>query len=179
MISLSSSSGRALFVSALFALVFGALMIGTLFSAQPVQADSPTPTPVITDDMVNAIASQLYCPVCENIPLDVCGTQACAQWRELIRQKLQQGWTEDQIKAYFVQRYGERVLATPRPQGFGLLVYILPPAAILLGIFILLRALRNWRATSHFEAEAKAEPKDTEEEDAYLRAVEEALKKSD
>jgi cytochrome c-type biogenesis protein CcmH/NrfF len=27
-----------------------------------------------TDDEVNAIASQLYCPVCENIPLDACGT---------------------------------------------------------------------------------------------------------
>ncbi|NQS91637.1 MAG: hypothetical protein HQ574_04445, partial [Chloroflexi bacterium] len=34
-----------------------------------------------TDDDVNAIAKQLYCPVCENIPLDACGTAACEQWR--------------------------------------------------------------------------------------------------
>ena len=176
MISLSSSSRRALLVSALFALVLGALVVGALLTAQPAQAESPTPTPVITDDMVNAIAKQLYCPVCENIPLDVCGTQACAQWRELIREKLQQGWTEEQIKAYFAQQYGERVLATPRPRGFSLLMYILPPVAILLGVFILFRALRNWRTIPDLEAEAE---KLEDEEDAYLRAVEEALKKSD
>ena len=36
-----------------------------------------------TDDDVNAVAKQLYCPVCENIPLDACGTAACEQWRGL------------------------------------------------------------------------------------------------
>ena len=70
-----------------------------------------------TDDQVNAIAKQLYCPVCENIPLDVCGTQACAQWRDLIRQKISQGWSEAQIKQYFVDQYGDRVLATPPARG--------------------------------------------------------------
>ena len=64
-----------------------------------------------TDDEVNAIAKQLYCPVCENIPLDVCGTQACAQWRELIREKLIEGWSEDEIKEYFSNQYGDRVLS--------------------------------------------------------------------
>ncbi|HBY08902.1 MAG TPA: hypothetical protein DEH22_14410, partial [Chloroflexi bacterium] len=63
----------------------------------------------ITDDQVNAIAKQLFCPVCESTPLDVCGTQACAQWRELIREKLAEGWTEDQIKDYFANQYGDRV----------------------------------------------------------------------
>ena len=29
-----------------------------------------------TDDEVNAVAKQLFCPVCENTPLDVCPTQA-------------------------------------------------------------------------------------------------------
>lgn len=176
MISPFSSSRRAWLMWACFALGIGLLLVGALLVAYPVQAANPTPTPVITDDMVNAIASQLYCPVCENIPLDVCGTQACAQWRELIREKLQQGWTEEQIKAYFAQRYGERVLATPRPRGFGLLMYIFPPLAILLGVFILFRSLRNWRTAAPLEAPAEPE---AEEEDAHLHAVEEALKKSD
>ena len=74
-------------------------------------AQSPTPSNP-TDDQVNAIAKQLYCPVCENVPLDVCGNQVCEQWRELIRLKLAQGWTEEQIKQYFVNQYGDRVLAT-------------------------------------------------------------------
>ena len=49
-----------------------------------------------TDDEVNAIAKQLFCPVCENVPLDVCPTQACKDWREDIRQKLAAGWSEEQ-----------------------------------------------------------------------------------
>ena len=62
-------------------------------------AQAPTPT----DDEVNRIAQQLYCPVCENTPLDVCPTEACRQWRDLIRQQLSEGWTEEQIQQYFVR----------------------------------------------------------------------------
>jgi cytochrome c-type biogenesis protein CcmH len=99
----------------------------------------------VTDDQVNAVARQLYCPVCENIPLDVCGTQACAQWRELVREKLGQGWGEQQIKDYFAAQYGDRVLAAPPARGLNWLVYIVPPLAILAGIIILFSAFRSWR----------------------------------
>ena len=54
-----------------------------------------------TDDEVNAISKQLYCPVCESIPLDACGTQACIQWQDTIREKLSAGWSEKEIKKYF------------------------------------------------------------------------------
>ena len=85
--------------------LFFALLFGFLVSSV-VSAQQPTPS----DDQVNAIARQLYCPVCENIPLDVCPTTACAKWRELIRQKLSDGWNEQQIKDYFVNQYGASVL---------------------------------------------------------------------
>lgn len=121
-----------------------AILVLTLLTEGVVLAQEPTPsTP--TDDQVNAIAKQLYCPVCENIPLDVCPTQACAQWRALIREKLAQGWTEDQIKTYFVEQYGDRVLATPPARGLNWLVYIMPPLVILAGAFILYRALQAWK----------------------------------
>ena len=116
----------------------------TLVFTGAAYAQSGTPhTP--TDDEVNAVAKQLYCPVCENIPLDVCGTQACAQWRDLIREKLSQGWTQDQIKQYFVDQYGDRVLATPPAHGLNWLVYIIPPLAILAGAIILYRAFLAWK----------------------------------
>jgi cytochrome c-type biogenesis protein CcmH len=78
----------------------------------------------------------------------VCGTQACAQWRDLIREKLGQGWNEAQIKEYFVAQYGDRVLATPPARGLNWLVYIVPPLAILAGIYILYRAFRSWKQPS-------------------------------
>ena len=116
------------------------LILGVMVTGA-VSAQQPTPS----DDQVNEIAKQLYCPVCENIPLDVCPTTACAQWRELIRQKLAEGWTEQQIKDYFVQQYGDRVLGTPPPQGINWLVYLVPPVAIFIGVYIVFRALRSWK----------------------------------
>src|SRR5689334_22330752 len=82
--------------------------------AQGDQPPAPTPGASVTDDQVNAVAERLYCPVCENIPLDVCGTQACADWRQEIRGMLADGMTSDQITAAFAQKYGQRVLASPQ-----------------------------------------------------------------
>ena len=92
-------------------LIYFMIMLLTLI---PVSVGAQGSDP--TDDEVNAIAKQLFCPVCENIPLDTCGTEACEQWRGVIRDKLAEGWTEDQIKTYFVDQYGDRVLAEAYPR---------------------------------------------------------------
>jgi cytochrome c-type biogenesis protein CcmH len=128
-----------------------------------------------TDDEVNAIAKQLYCPVCENIPLDVCPTQACTQWRELIREKLTEGWKEDEIKNYFVAQYGDRVLAAPPARGLNWLVYIIPPLAIVGGGYILYRALKAWKQVppvSEEESQSFAE-----QDDEYAARIEEELRR--
>jgi len=133
-------------------------------------------TPAPSDDEVNAVARELFCPVCENTPLDVCPTQACAQWRELIRTKLAQGWTSDQIKEYFAAQYGARVLAEPPRQGLSWLVYIVPPVLILIGGYILFRAYQSMRKPIAIEADIE-ENTPPSADDSYLRKVEEELKK--
>ncbi len=159
---------RTLFWTApLFVLV----AVAALWAWSPAGAQGPVGTP--SDDDVNVIAKQLYCPVCENVPLDVCPTQACAQWRETIREKLAEGWTEDQIKQYFVDQYGARVLATPPPTGLNWLVYVLPPLAILAGAYILLRAYRGWRRSPTQAAAAPPSPA----EDPYVARLEEELRR--
>lgn len=100
----------------------------------------------VSDDEVNAVAKNLYCPVCPNTPLDVCETQACKDWRAEIRTQLSSGWSEEEVMAYFVERYGERVLAEPERGGFTSLVWILPVVAVLVGLVIVVQALRSWRA---------------------------------
>ncbi len=154
----------------IFALLLAA---GAIFSARPVLAQNPTPS----DDEVNRIAHQLYCPVCENTPLDVCPTEACRQWRDLIRQQLSEGWSEDRIKQYFVDQYGVRVLDEPPRTGLNWLVYVLPPLIILAGAFLLLRAMRTWTKP---KASAPAGPTATEApKDEYIRRLEDELKKRD
>jgi cytochrome c-type biogenesis protein CcmH len=146
-----------------------------------VRAQTPLPRPV-TDDQVNAIAKQLYCPVCENIPLDVCPTQACAEWRELIRAKLAEGRSPEWIKNYFAQQYGDRVLAQPPARGLNWLVYILPWVAILGGVFILYRAFRTWKQPGAENDPVQVGPVEnagSASDDKYFAQLEDELRKKD
>jgi cytochrome c-type biogenesis protein CcmH len=153
-------------------LVFGLLLVGV---TSPGFAQGGDPT----EDEVNAVASQLYCPVCENVPLDACGTAACEQWRGIIRDKLAEGWSEDQIKAYFVEQYGDRVLAEPPRRGFNWLVYLVPVLALGAGAALLVLGFRKWRTP---EQELKTAPSadniaeiTAQPSEEYIKKVEEEL----
>jgi len=122
-------------------------LTGALIGALTALAqDDPPPQPTppftgtagapVTDDQVNTIARQLYCPVCQNIPLDVCGTQACADWRQEIRAMLSEGLSGDEIMNRFAAKYGQRVLASPQRSGVNLAVWILPVVGVLAGALI-------------------------------------------
>jgi len=142
---------------------------------QPVLAQDPVPTP--SDNDVNRVAKQMFCPVCENTPLDVCPTQACSEWRELIRQKLAAGWTDEQIKEYFAAQYGDRVLAEPPPRGLNWLVYILPPVFFGIGVIIVWRVLYSMKAKKPQIYNSKLPQPDNN--DPYLARLEEELKKNE
>jgi len=149
------------------------LLAGLIFTAGAfAQDDGPRPTP--SDDEVNAIARNMYCPVCENIPLDVCGTQACIQWRQQIKDLLEEGWTEQQIYDYFEELYGERVLAEPPRRGLNWLIYILPPAAFVAGAIVLYRGFRNWQKPIEEMEDAAVESEAGKDE--YVSRLEEELK---
>lgn len=154
-------------------LLVGILILAlSFFWAAGVTAQGNTPS----DDDVNRIAKELYCPVCENTPLDVCPTQACAEWREQIRTMLAEGKTEAEIKQYFVDYYGARVLAEPPRRGFNWLAYIVPPVLIALGALVLARTLRGWIKPTITEASAR-ESEPQIESDEYVRQLEEELRK--
>jgi cytochrome c-type biogenesis protein CcmH len=157
------------------------LILALALAAVPV-ARAQEGTPVISDDEVNEIASQMFCPVCENVPLDVCPTQACHQWRETIRAMLAEGATEEEIKAHFVEQYGDRVLAEPPREGFNWLVYVVPPVAVLIGAVLLLGRMRAWKRPGSAPAAAGPETGETAElegaaETDYIRRLEEELER--
>lgn len=116
-----------------------ALLLGILAFSQPLSAQQS----VVTDDEVNDVAGELYCPVCENTPLDVCPTQACADWRAVIRTQLSEGRSKQEIKDYFANQYGDRVLAEPPQEGFDLIVWLLPIGAVVIGGFFFVRYMRT------------------------------------
>lgn len=153
---------------------FLAILFAIALIYQPALAQDSTPP---TDNEVNAIAKQLYCPVCENTPLDVCPTEACRDWREHIRLMLSEGNTEDEILQYFVDQYGDRVLSAPPATGFNWLVYLLPPIIILTGAVLLFRSFKEWtrpKAASAVSGQGRSE---TTSSDDYIQRFEEELKK--
>lgn len=149
------------------------VMMVLSLSAVPTGAQGSTPS----DDQVNEIARELYCPVCENIPLDTCGTEACEQWRGVIRDKLSEGWTKKEIKDYFVSQYGDRVLAEPPRRGFNWLVYVVPPVVFTAGVYLLYRGFRSWQSEDDeqlLDDPSVSDPAPETEE--YLSRVEEELR---
>jgi cytochrome c-type biogenesis protein CcmH len=147
-----------------------AVLTLALLTSFAVSAQGPSPT----DDEVNKIAKKLYCPVCENTPLDVCPTEACRQWREQIRELLSEGRTEKEIIDYFAVTYGERATGDPRNK---LQAYLVPALAILFGVILLVSALRMWskpRASAPVSQKNEAKPV---RQDEYIARVEEELKK--
>lgn len=147
-------------------IILAALLVSPAFA----QGTNPP-----TDDDVNAVAKQLYCPVCENTPLDVCPTQACAQWRDLIRLKLSQGESEQEIKDYFVANYGARVLNEPPREGLNWLAYLVPPLAILAGAVFLFRAFQRMKKPV-VAAPAQSQMNDASA-DEYVSRLEAEVKK--
>ena len=143
------------------------LTLAVILPISAVSAQESTPS----DDDVNRIAGELYCPVCENVPLDECPTEACQQWRDLIRQRLAEGWTDREIKDYFVEQYGDRVLGEPPRRGLNWMLYILPPLVIIAGLVLLVLKLRRPTETRPVHV--------ISEDDPYLAQVERDLDKVD
>jgi cytochrome c-type biogenesis protein CcmH len=151
-----------------------------LMFSLPVYAQDAGPTKGsasdVTDNEVNAVAKQLYCPVCENIPLDVCPTQACEEWRGLIREKLADGWSESQIKQYFADQYGDRVLGAPPPRGLNLIGYIFLVGVILIIAAVLLGAMVIWKRQT-IQKQVAVEKQTPTPDDEYVQQLEKELRK--
>ena len=164
-------------------IALGALALLAAGRVARAQTDTPPGTPLSgaqaapSADDVNRVARQMYCPVCENIPLDVCPTTACEKWRETIREKLAAGWTDQQIMDYFVAQYGERVLANPSGRGFNIFLWVIPPVALVGGaVFLWLFFRRAARPAAPLAMpQAPAEPPAPADE--YVAELEKELEK--
>jgi cytochrome c-type biogenesis protein CcmH len=153
-------------------LIIAVLLAAVLAFISMVTASAQEPAP--SDDEVNRIAKKLYCPVCENVPLDVCPTEACRQWREQIREMLIEGRTEEQIIDYFAVTYGERAAGDPRNK---LEAYLIPVVFILAGAILLVSALRMWRKPLATAPDSPLDEVKPVPQDEYMARFEEELKK--
>lgn len=148
-----------------------------LFALAALLAISPVAAAIQPRTTLPAMEQQVMCVVCRT-PLAVAnGPQADAE-RQQIRELIAQGKSERQIKDALVAQYGQRVLALPPSGGFGLAVYLVPVAAVLVALALLALALPRWRrrARAHVAQPAPAVPAPSAEE---LRRLDDDLARHD
>lgn len=145
-----------------------AAMLALPVAAPPalaVQPDEMLDDPVL-EARARAISEGLRCVVCRNESIDESNAEIAADMRVLLRERLLAGDTDDEVRAFFVERYGEYVLLNPRATGANLLLWIAGPAMLLIGGGIAAVYLRRRR-----DAPASATAPLTPEEEARLRAL--------
>lgn len=171
---------------------FGLLLVALLYtprahaqsavpSTPPAVSSAPAPPTVpVTADQVNAIAHNLYCPVCENTPLDVCPTEACSRWRAQIADLLGQGQSEQQVDQYFIDHFGMRTVGVPTDSTSRLLTVGVPFALILIaGLLIFWQLWRWYRARRLLMPTSDSQPPPGElnaELDEYRTRIENELR---
>lgn len=85
------------------------------------------------DNQVREISYLLMCPVCQGQTVAESNSELATQMRAIIKQKLEEGESKQEIIAYFVSRYGETILGAPPPKGANWLIWVLPALALLFG----------------------------------------------
>ncbi len=99
---------------------------------------------VVTDTDVIQVAQRMYCPVCENIPLDECQTITCSEWKEEIRNMLAAGRSEQDVIDSFVARFGDDVVGLPQDPVLRALTFLLPALATALALGIGIATFRRF-----------------------------------
>ena len=116
-------------------------------------ASQPTLTPTAAaereraiEERVLAITDMLRCPTCQGISVRDSEASFSRQIRDKVRRMVEEGQSDEDIKAYFVSRYGEWILRAPKKEGLGLVLWLAPGAALLLaGGLIGFRLYRSHR----------------------------------
>jgi cytochrome c-type biogenesis protein CcmH len=95
---------------------------------------------------IREIEDNLIAPCCWSQPVSQHDSEVAQQIRDEVTAMVGAGKSREEILDFFVARYGERILVTPRPKGFNRLAYILPWAALPLGTWLLILLLRKLKS---------------------------------
>ena len=89
------------------------------------------------------LEAEVVCPVCETT-IDQSNAPVAERMKLYIRERIAAGDTEQEIKDALVREFGPGVLATPEKSGFGLLAWLVPLAALVVGAVVVGLLVRAW-----------------------------------
>jgi len=136
-------------LSLLRMLVVGAALV-TASVAGAVQPDEMLKDPALEKRARN-LSQELRCMVCQNQSIDDSDAPLARDLRVLVRERLQEGYSDRQVIDYLIDRYGDFVLLKPRLTAQTALLWALPMLALLgggFGMVVFLRRQRNLAASA-------------------------------
>jgi cytochrome c-type biogenesis protein CcmH len=98
------------------------------------------------DIRTREIAKTLRCTVCQTESIWESGAELAREMRAVIRERVAQGQSDGEIRAYFLSRYGDYILLEPRKRGLNWLIWAGPFLLLAVGGFFLLRTIGRWVA---------------------------------
>jgi cytochrome c-type biogenesis protein CcmH len=153
-----------------------ALVMALLLSAtpHPPQQAGSAPLDGPKEARVQALGKLLRCPMCQGLSIADSGSSAARAQMDRVRELVAEGESDDEIRAYFVARYGEWALLEPEAHGLNWLVWLGPGGLLVLGVWLIARLLRRAPARATGEVPGAAATPST---DRYLEAVRAELRK--
>ena len=104
--------------------------------------------PPTVESRVERIASEVRCPTCESLSAAESDAPASGAVRDAIRERVEAGDSDGEIRAFLVSRFGEDILLRPSSSGVVSLVWVLPVVALVAGAAGLGLTFRRWRRRS-------------------------------
>jgi cytochrome c-type biogenesis protein CcmH len=164
-------------------LLFFSLSASTLSGAYAPQQAGSAPLEPALEARVQKLGKELRCPTCQGLSIaDSPASMARAQI-DKVRELVSAGKSDEEIRAYFVARYGEWILLSPKAAGINWLVWLGPALLLIFGFVVIARQIRrsplNKPAGSDnsIERESIPPPTTSPADDDYLRAVRSELER--
>lgn len=130
------------------------LTLGLIVAALPAFA-AVQPGEILQDPALEAraraLSAELRCLVCQSQSIDDSDATIAHDLRVLVRERLQAGDSDEAVKAFLVDRYGEYVLLRPRLTWHTIVLWGAPPALLVVGGALAFGLFRRRRATTTTE----------------------------
>lgn len=101
--------------------------------ALAVQPDEMLDDPAL-EARARVISEGLRCMVCRNESIDESNADLARDMRLLVRERLVEGDSDDEVLDFIVARYGEYVLLRPTTQGSNMILWLTAPVLLLLAL---------------------------------------------
>ncbi|HET7693937.1 MAG TPA: cytochrome c-type biogenesis protein [Gemmatimonadota bacterium] len=109
-------------------------------------APAPIPLSPEQEELAAEIESELKCPVCRSQSVRTSRSFMAEDMSRQVRRMVAEGKSKEEIREYFVARYGDYIILAPRKEGFAWTVWLLPFALVLGGAATIFALTRRWKS---------------------------------